>query len=76
MNLSNDQLDDLRWSSLLHNVGKIAIDPAIQNKAGNLTPIIASDKLNFPIKCNNGPFVISSTLSLEYPRPFAISLAN
>jgi len=35
--LSNDELENLRWGSLLHDVGKIAIDPAIQNKAGQLT---------------------------------------
>ena len=32
-----DDLDDLRWGALLHDVGKIAVDPAIQNKPGKLT---------------------------------------
>jgi len=30
-------MEDLRWGSLLHDVGKIAIDQAIQNKPGKLT---------------------------------------
>jgi putative two-component system response regulator len=37
MNLSHDELEELRWGGLLHDVGKIAIDPAIQNKTGDLT---------------------------------------
>ena len=36
MVLSEDQLEDLHWGALLHDVGKIAIDPAIQNKPGQL----------------------------------------
>lgn len=36
--LSADDLEDIRWGSLLHDVGKIAINPDIQNKAGKLTP--------------------------------------
>lgn len=38
MSLSSDELDDLRWGALLHDIGKIAIDPSIQNKPGKLTP--------------------------------------
>jgi putative nucleotidyltransferase with HDIG domain len=38
MSLSSEDLEDLRWGALLHDVGKIAIDPAIQNKPGRLTP--------------------------------------
>jgi HD-GYP domain-containing protein (c-di-GMP phosphodiesterase class II) len=37
LNLPNDELEDLRWSALLHDVGKIAVDPNIQNKPGKLT---------------------------------------
>jgi putative two-component system response regulator len=35
--LSSDDIEDLRWGSLLHDVGKIAVDPLIQNKPGKLT---------------------------------------
>jgi putative two-component system response regulator len=36
--LSEKELDDLRWAALLHDVGKIAVDPDILNKPGELTP--------------------------------------
>lgn len=38
LGLSEGELEDLYWGSLLHDVGKIAVDPAIQNKPGRLTP--------------------------------------
>jgi putative nucleotidyltransferase with HDIG domain len=38
MNLSEEDLENLRWGSLLHDVGKIAVDQIIQNKPGKLTP--------------------------------------
>ncbi len=37
MGLTDDCLEDLRWGSLLHDVGKIAIDQVIQNKPDKLT---------------------------------------
>ncbi|MFH1169570.1 MAG: HD domain-containing phosphohydrolase [Chloroflexota bacterium] len=37
LNLAVDELDDLRWGALLHDVGKIAVDPRILNKPGKLT---------------------------------------
>ena len=38
LGLSAQDMEDLRWGSLLHDVGKIAIHEAIQNKPGALTP--------------------------------------
>jgi len=38
LGLSPNELDDLRWAALLHDVGKIAVNPAVQNKPGELTP--------------------------------------
>ena len=38
LGLSVQEMEDLRWGSLLHDVGKIAIQEAIQNKPGSLTP--------------------------------------
>jgi putative nucleotidyltransferase with HDIG domain len=35
--LDKEQLDDLRWGGLLHDIGKIAIDRHIINKPGKLT---------------------------------------
>jgi len=37
LGLSARDMEELRWGSLLHDVGKIAVDPAIQNKPGKLT---------------------------------------
>ena len=37
LELPEEELDDLRWASLLHDVGKIAVDPDILNKPGELT---------------------------------------
>jgi len=36
--LSAQDMEDLRWGSLLHDIGKIAVDQLIQNKPGKLTP--------------------------------------
>jgi putative nucleotidyltransferase with HDIG domain len=38
MGLKGEDLDNLRWAALLHDIGKIGIDPTIQNKPGELTP--------------------------------------
>jgi putative nucleotidyltransferase with HDIG domain len=38
LSLSSEELEDLRWAALLHDVGKIAVDPSILNKPGKLTP--------------------------------------
>ena len=37
LGLSGQDMDNLRWGSLLHDIGKVAVDPAIQNKPGKLT---------------------------------------
>jgi putative two-component system response regulator len=37
LGLDRKEMEDLRWSSLLHDVGKIAVNPLVQNKAGRLT---------------------------------------
>jgi putative two-component system response regulator len=38
MGFAAEEMDDLRWAALLHDVGKIAVDPNILNKPGELTP--------------------------------------
>jgi putative two-component system response regulator len=38
LKLSEGDIEDLRWGSLLHDVGKIAVDQFVQNKPGKLTP--------------------------------------
>jgi putative nucleotidyltransferase with HDIG domain len=37
LSLPTSDMEDLRWGSLLHDVGKIAVDQLIQNKPGELT---------------------------------------
>ena len=37
LGLSPEEMDDLHWAALLHDVGKIAVDPDILNKPGQLT---------------------------------------
>jgi putative two-component system response regulator len=37
LDLPKDAIEDLRWGSLLHDVGKIAVDQSIQNKPVQLT---------------------------------------
>jgi len=37
LGLSTPDMEDLRWGSLLHDIGKIAVDQVIQNKPGKLT---------------------------------------
>jgi putative nucleotidyltransferase with HDIG domain len=37
LNLSEEELENLQWGSLLHDVGKIAVDQFVQNKPGKLT---------------------------------------
>jgi putative two-component system response regulator len=38
MKMAGEELENLRWAALLHDIGKIGIDPSIQNKPGSLTP--------------------------------------
>jgi len=38
LKLTPEQMEDLRWAALLHDVGKIVVDPDILNKPGELTP--------------------------------------
>ena len=38
LGLSIEDIEDLRWGGLLHDIGKIAIDQLIQNKPLKLTP--------------------------------------
>jgi HD-GYP domain-containing protein (c-di-GMP phosphodiesterase class II) len=38
LNLSDQDMEDLRYGSLLHDVGKIAVDQPVQNKITRLTP--------------------------------------
>jgi cyclic di-GMP phosphodiesterase len=37
LGLQREAMDNLCWAALLHDIGKIAVNPEIQNKPGNLT---------------------------------------
>ena len=38
MGLRREELENLHWAALLHDIGKIGIDSSVQNKPGMLTP--------------------------------------
>jgi len=38
LELSSDTLEEMQWAALLHDVGRIAVDPHILNKTDKLTP--------------------------------------
>jgi putative nucleotidyltransferase with HDIG domain len=38
LGIKGEDLENLRWAALLHDIGKIGIDSSIQNKPGGLTP--------------------------------------
>ena len=38
LGLTGEELENLRWAALLHDIGKIGIDSSVQNKPGSLTP--------------------------------------
>ena len=38
LNLTEEDMEDLRYGSLLHDVGKIAVEQVVQNKISRLTP--------------------------------------
>jgi putative two-component system response regulator len=38
LGIKGEELENLRWAALLHDIGKIGIDATVQNKPGILTP--------------------------------------
>ena len=49
------ELENVRWSALLHDIGKIGIDSSIQNKPGSLTP----SEYNYILThCTIGPGIV------------------
>jgi putative two-component system response regulator len=55
MGLNDEELENLRWSALLHDIGKIGIDSSVQNKPGMLTPTEYDYILTH---CNIGPGIV------------------
>jgi putative two-component system response regulator len=55
LGLDSDELENLRWAALLHDIGKIGIDQSIQNKPGALTPTEYDYVLTH---CSIGPGIV------------------
>ncbi len=55
LGLSGEELENLRWAALLHDIGKIGIDPSIQNKPGTLTP---TEYKYILTHCSIGPGIV------------------
>lgn len=49
LGLSGEELENLRWGSLLHDIGKIAVDPAIVNKPAKLTAAEYAHIMTHPV---------------------------
>lgn len=55
LGLKGEDMENLRWAALLHDIGKIGIDPTIQNKPGMLTP----SEYNYILThCTIGPGIV------------------
>jgi putative two-component system response regulator len=56
LGLNDEELENLRWAALLHDIGKIGIDSSVQNKPGMLTPTEYDYILTH---CNIGPSIVA-----------------
>ncbi len=55
LGMKGEDMENLRWAALLHDIGKIGIDPTIQNKPGMLTP----SEYNYILThCTIGPGIV------------------
>jgi putative two-component system response regulator len=55
LGMQGENMENLRWSALLHDIGKIGIDPTVQNKPGMLTP----SEYNYILThCTIGPGIV------------------
>ncbi|CAN5118464.1 hypothetical protein BH23ACT9_BH23ACT9_15190 [soil metagenome] len=50
MGVSRDDLDKLAWAGLLHDIGKLAVDPDIINKAGRLDEEELAEMRRHPVE--------------------------
>ena len=55
LGMRGEEMENLRWAALLHDIGKIGIDPTVQNKPGMLTP----SEYNYILThCTIGPGIV------------------
>jgi putative nucleotidyltransferase with HDIG domain len=62
MGLSGEDLENVRWAALLHDIGKIGIDASIQNKPGILTP---TEYQYILTHCSIGPGIVQPLVNDE-----------
>jgi putative nucleotidyltransferase with HDIG domain len=62
MGLKGEDLENVRWSALLHDIGKIGIDSSIQNKPGALTP---TEYTYILTHCTIGPGIVQPLVNDE-----------
>lgn len=60
LNLTSEELENLQWGALLHDIGKIALDPSIRNKPGKLT---AEEYAQIMDHINIGPDIVKSVVN-------------
>lgn len=55
LGIKDEDMENLRWAALLHDIGKIGIDASVQNKPGMLTPT----EYNYILThCTIGPGIV------------------
>ncbi len=62
LGLTAEEVENLRWAALLHDIGKIGIDSSVQNKPGALTPTEYDYILTH---CNIGPGIVEPLVNDE-----------
>jgi putative two-component system response regulator len=62
LGLNAEEVENLRWAALLHDIGKIGIDSNIQNKPGALTP---TEYEHILTHCSIGPGIVEPLVNEE-----------
>jgi putative two-component system response regulator len=62
LGLNSEELENLRWAALLHDIGKIGIDSSVQNKPGTLTPTEYDYILTH---CSIGPGIVEPLVNAK-----------